>query len=63
MGACGISGPLEGGEACGISGPLGGGAYLKFFDRQRQNHTMSMESKMLCSFNNNYELLHYTKNL
>ena len=29
------------------------GAYLKFFDRQRQNYTMSMEFEMLRSFNNN----------
>ena len=26
------------------------GAYLKFFDRQRQNYTMSMEFEMLHSF-------------
>ena len=29
------------------------GAYLKFYDRQRQNYTMSMEFEMLRSFNNN----------
>ena len=34
-----------------------GGAYLKFFDRQRQNCTISMEFEMLHSFNNNYQLL------
>ena len=39
-----------------------GGAYLKFFDRQRQNYTMSMEFEMLCSFNKNYELLRYITN-
>ena len=45
---------------------LEGGAYregetkLKFFNRQRQNYTMSMESEMLHSFNNNIELLRYT---
>ena len=35
------------------------GACLKFFDRQRQNYTMSLEFEMLGSFNNNHELLHY----
>ena len=29
------------------------GAYLKFFDRQRQNYIISMEFEMLRSFNNN----------
>ena len=37
-------------------------AYLNFFDRQRQNYTMSIEFEMLRSFNNNYELLHYVTN-
>ena len=46
-------GPLEG---------AGGGAYLQFFDRQRQNYTMSMEFEMLRSFNNNNELLRYITN-
>ena len=32
-------------------------AHLRFFDRQRQNCTISMEFEMLRSFNNNYELL------
>ena len=36
--------------------------HLKFFDRQRQNYTMSMESEMLHSFNNNCEILCYTTN-
>ena len=40
----------------------GGGAYLKFFDRQRQNYTMSMEFEMLRSCNNHYELLRYITN-
>ena len=40
----------------------GWGAYLKFFDRQRQNYTMSMEFEMLRSFNKNYELLRYITN-
>ena len=40
----------------------GGGAYLKFFDRQRQNYTMSMEFEMLRSYNNHYELLRYITN-
>ena len=42
---------------------LGTGAYLKFFDRQRQNYTVSMEFEMLRNFNNNYELLRYITNL
>ena len=37
-------------------------AYFKFFERERQNYTMSMEFEMLRSFENNYELLHYTAN-
>ena len=40
----------------------GGVAYLQFLDRQRQNYTMSMEFEMLCSFNNNNELLRYITN-
>ena len=52
-----ISGPQEGG-----GGLEEGRAYLKLFGRQRQNCTMSMESEMLCSFNNNYELLCYIVN-
>ena len=43
-------------------GMEGGGAYLKFFDRQRQNYTMSMEFEILRSFDNIYELLRYTTN-
>ena len=31
----------------------GEGAYLKFFDRQRQNYTISMKFGMLRSFNSN----------
>ena len=38
------------------------GAYFKFFERQWQNFTISMELEMLCSFNTNYELLHYLTN-
>ena len=34
-------------------GLLERGAYLKFFDRQRQNDTISMEFEMLRSFNSN----------
>ena len=51
-------GPPEGGR-----GLLERGAYLKFFDRQRQNYTMSMEFEILRSFDNNYELLRYTEKL
>ena len=40
----------------------GGGAYLKFFDRQRQNYTMCVEFEILRSFDNNHELLRYTTN-
>ena len=49
-----------GGEGRGLNRE-GGGACLKFFDRQRQKYTTSMEFEMLRSFDNNYELLHYTK--
>ena len=41
-------GPSRGG------GLLEKGAYLKFFDRQRQNYTISMDFEMLHSFHNNY---------
>ena len=53
-----MSRPLEGGGLL----ERGGRGYLKFFDRQRQNYTMPMEFEMLCSFNNNYELLRYITN-
>ena len=53
---------LEGGGLIREGGLLERGAYLKFFDRKRQNYTMSIEFEMLCSFDNNYELLHYTTN-
>ena len=43
----------------GGGGLLERGGYWKFFDRQRQNYTMSMEFEMLCGFNNNYELSFY----
>ena len=39
-----------------------GGAYLKFFDRPRQNYVMSVEFGMSRSFNNKYVLLYYTTN-
>ena len=55
-----ISSPLEG---IFIREGGRGGTYLKFFDRQRHNYTMSMEFEMLHSFNNNYELLRYITNL
>ena len=41
---------------------LENGVNLKFFDRQRQNYTMSKEFEMLRSFNNKYELLRYITN-
>ena len=45
-----------GGLNFGPSGEGGGllerAAYLKFFDRQRQNYTMSMEFEMSCSLTN-----------
>ena len=47
----------------GGGGFLERGAYLKFFDIQRQNYTMSMEFEMLHNFNNSYELLRYITNL
>ena len=47
----------------GRGGLIREGAYLKFFDRQRQNYTMSMEFEILRSFDNNYELLRYTEKL
>ena len=34
-----------------------GGTYLKFFDRQRQNYTVSIESEIQCSFDNNYFII------
>ena len=37
-------------------------AYLKFFDRPRQNYVMSVEFEMSRSFNTKYVLLHYTTN-
>ena len=51
MGASGRGGPYK----------LERGAYLKFFDRERQNYTMSVEFEMLCRFNN-YELSRYIAN-
>ena len=57
-----ISSPLEG-IPIREGGRGGGGTYLKFFDRQRHNYTMSMEFEMLRSFNNNYKLLRYITNL
>ena len=51
-------GPLEGGGTF----KLERGGYLKFFDRERQNYTMSVEFEMLCRFNNNYELSRYIAN-
>ena len=48
--------PPGGGEGGSL---LERGACLQFFDRQRQNYTMSMEFEMSRSFNNNYELLRY----
>ena len=48
-----------GGGLIGEEGLLEREAYLKFIDRQRQNLTMFMEFELLCSFNNNYELLRY----
>ena len=46
----------------GGGGLIREGTCLKFFDRQRQNYTMSLEFEMLGSFNNNHELLHYIAN-
>ena len=53
---------MEGGGLIREGGLLERGAYSKLFDRQRQNHAMSMEFEMLRSFNNNYELLCYITN-
>ena len=35
--------------------------FKKFFDRKRQNYTMSMEFEMLRSFSTNYELALYNE--
>ena len=45
-------GPFWGEEGGGWVG--GSGGFLKFFDRQRQSYTISMEFEMLRCFNNNY---------